>query len=204
MNTKSPVQRRQARTRRAILDSARDMIAERGPDGVSLREIARRIDYTPMALYEYFPNKRALIDAVFEEGFQHFVLTMMTLPADASAYERLMAIGVNYLRFAEQHPAYFTLIARYISVNEAPAHVTTNTFGALVAAVQACVDEGTFTTQDGVGVSEIAYGCWSLVHGMASLRAIQLPSVDSDWERVAAAAIEALLRGFSLGDKHDN
>ncbi len=192
----TPAKRRQAKTRRAILDAARDMVAERGPDGVSLREIARRIDYSPMALYEYFPNKRALIDAVLDEGFMHFVTMMMAIAPDAPPFERLTTIGLNYLRFAEQYPAYFALISRYIAVNEAPAHVTANTFEALVAAVQACVDDGIFVEQDGYGAREIAYGCWSLVHGMANLRAVQLNGISADWERVATNAIDALLQGF--------
>ena len=191
------MKQRQEQTRQAILDAALDMINERGLDGISMREIARRVKYSPMGLYEYFPNKRALIDAVMSEGYNYFVLSMMALSPDLTALERYRTIGLNYLRFAEQYPAYFTLISRYISVNDAPEHVVENTFRALVAAVQSCVDEGAFLAKADYGVDEIAWASWSMVHGMANLRAVQLKDVETNWERVAEQTIDAFIAGLS-------
>jgi AcrR family transcriptional regulator len=43
----TPRQRRAMNTRQSILDAAREIISERGVYGLSLREVARRIDYSP-------------------------------------------------------------------------------------------------------------------------------------------------------------
>lgn len=52
------------RTRQAILDAALDLFAERGFFGTSLRDIARTVGVRESALYNYFPSKDALFEAL--------------------------------------------------------------------------------------------------------------------------------------------
>jgi len=57
-------QRRQAlhdHKRAAILGAARRVITRSGLDGAKMREIAREADYTPGALYAYYPSKDHLL-----------------------------------------------------------------------------------------------------------------------------------------------
>jgi AcrR family transcriptional regulator len=53
-------------TRRALLDSAASLIAERGYAGTSLEEVTARARVTKGALYHHFRGKRALFEAVFD------------------------------------------------------------------------------------------------------------------------------------------
>ncbi len=56
-------------TRDAILDAAERLFAERGFDGVSMREIAAEAGLRNQAsLYHHFRDKRALYEAVLERG----------------------------------------------------------------------------------------------------------------------------------------
>ena len=48
---------RHQRIRDQILRAARELLLENGHDNFSLRGIARRVQYSPAALYEYFDNK---------------------------------------------------------------------------------------------------------------------------------------------------
>lgn len=52
------------RTRRAILDAALDLFAEKGFFGTSLRDVATAVGVRESALYNYFPSKDALFDAL--------------------------------------------------------------------------------------------------------------------------------------------
>ncbi len=54
--------------RRAILDAAVPLIAEKGLD-VPTRELAARAGVTQALLYRYFPAKAALLEAVFERVY---------------------------------------------------------------------------------------------------------------------------------------
>lgn len=55
-------------TRELILDAAERMFADRGLDGVAVRDLARELGMTPSSLYNHFPGKQALYDAVITRG----------------------------------------------------------------------------------------------------------------------------------------
>lgn len=59
-------------TREAILDAAEVLFAERGVDGVAVRDLARELGLTPSSLYNHFPGKQALYEAVLARGLDPF------------------------------------------------------------------------------------------------------------------------------------
>jgi len=60
-------------TRQAILDAAERMFSARGLDGVAVRDLARELGLTPSSLYNHFPGKQALYEAVLERGLRPVV-----------------------------------------------------------------------------------------------------------------------------------
>lgn len=54
------------RTRQAILDAALDLFADKGYFGTSLRDVAAAVGVRESALYNYFPGKAALFEALLE------------------------------------------------------------------------------------------------------------------------------------------
>ncbi|MBI3786309.1 MAG: TetR/AcrR family transcriptional regulator [Deltaproteobacteria bacterium] len=60
-------------TREVILDTAERLFALRGVDGVAVRDLAREMNLTAPSLYNHFPSKQALYDAVLERGLQPIV-----------------------------------------------------------------------------------------------------------------------------------
>jgi AcrR family transcriptional regulator len=60
-------------TRELILDAAERLFAKHGLDGVAVRDLARETNLTPSSLYNHFPSKEALYDAVLERGFRPMV-----------------------------------------------------------------------------------------------------------------------------------
>lgn len=67
----SPPRRRavQARSRETverIVNAAAGLIAERGPDAVTMTEIAQRAGVAMGSLYQYFPDKAGVMAALFE------------------------------------------------------------------------------------------------------------------------------------------
>lgn len=55
-------------TRELILDAAERLFADRGLEGVAVRDLARELGITPSSLYNHFPSKQALYDAVIVRG----------------------------------------------------------------------------------------------------------------------------------------
>ena len=196
-DTTTPRERRAQNTRQAILDAARELVSEHGPYGLSLREVARRIDYSPAGLYEYFDSKDELLAAVLEEGFARFGTYLMGVPLDLPPRSYLLELGMAYLRFAQENPQHFMLIFNSPSVCDAPAAeelVSHTTFAALVTAVRRCIEAGDFPVA--YPEEELVFLAWSLVHGMATLQLTQLGQIDYGWEAAAGRMLAAWYDGL--------
>ncbi len=63
-------------TREVILDTAERLFAVHGVDGVALRDLAREMNLTAPSLYNHFPSKQALYDAVLERGLRPIMQTL--------------------------------------------------------------------------------------------------------------------------------
>ncbi len=70
MGIKERQERDREAVRRAILDAARELFVAEGYQNVSIRKIAERIEYSPAAIYSYFPSKDDIFFALAEEGFR--------------------------------------------------------------------------------------------------------------------------------------
>ena len=70
MGVKERQEREREAVARAILDAARDLFVAEGYHNVSIRKIAERIEYSPAAIYSYFPSKDDIFFALAEEGFR--------------------------------------------------------------------------------------------------------------------------------------
>ncbi|HLF99411.1 MAG TPA: helix-turn-helix domain-containing protein [Acidimicrobiia bacterium] len=62
--------RRREMTRSALIDAAAELIAERGYEGASLEEIAKRAGFTRGAIYSNFEGKDDLLLAVLDRWFR--------------------------------------------------------------------------------------------------------------------------------------
>jgi len=57
-------------TAERILDEAEALFAERGYAGAAMRDIAARVGVNPASIYNHFPGKRELYEAVLDRGLQ--------------------------------------------------------------------------------------------------------------------------------------
>lgn len=109
----SPAERR-ARNRRemtdAILDAARANMREHGAAGLNLNEVARMVGVRTPALYNYFPSKMALYDALFLHGTR-IARTYLEPPTELpGSFRETLHVGLEaYMRFAQEQPDLYQL-----------------------------------------------------------------------------------------------
>ncbi|MEJ2334701.1 MAG: TetR/AcrR family transcriptional regulator [Gemmatimonadales bacterium] len=103
---------RAAETEAAILDAARDVLAEEGLEALSMRAVAARVGLSATSLYNYVENKQALVDRVVARGFRRFESYMWRAVdgVPSGGFERLQALGSAYLRFARENEQYFKIM----------------------------------------------------------------------------------------------
>lgn len=101
------------RLRQALVEAALALAEEKGPEGVSVREAARRIGVSPSAPFRHFPSRRALMTAVAIEAGERLQLEARRrlARAGASPLERLHALGEGYLAWSQRHPTHFRIVS---------------------------------------------------------------------------------------------
>src|SRR5690348_11964487 len=105
-----------ARNRLLLLDAARTLIAERGPDAVSTDDIATAAGVGKGTLFRRFGSRAGLMIVLLDEdekaSQQAFMFGPPPLGPGAPALQRLLAYGRDRLRFVEAHRALLSDAAR--------------------------------------------------------------------------------------------
>ncbi|MCD0505366.1 TetR/AcrR family transcriptional regulator [Bordetella petrii] len=100
--------------RDALVEATETLLAERGLEGYTLREAARRVGVSPAAPLHHFGSAAGLLTEVAILGFE--ALTRYLREGAQSGGNdpgaRLRAQGLGYLRFALAYPARFQLMFR--------------------------------------------------------------------------------------------
>ncbi len=158
--------------RQATIDTAIKIVAERGIDALTLREVAQHIGVSRMAPYRHFENKSALLAAVAEEGFAMMYRHLQQTLAETSLepLQRLQQLGVAYILYATSQPTHYRVMFGSFAVDRCsyPELQATadKSFDLLLQSVIECQEAG-FICDD--NPQKIAQMLWSLTHGLSML-----------------------------------
>jgi len=101
---------RTAFTEKAILDAAEAVFARRGLAGTRVREIAEATGVNGATLYNYYPSKSALYEAVLERGVKPLVDLLETFSAGPRELETTRALVAEVMCHLAGHPNFSRLI----------------------------------------------------------------------------------------------
>lgn len=161
---------------RALLDSLTELVAERGVDGVTLRETARRAGVSHSAPAHHFGDLDGMLDAMALEGFERLGIRMNESIAAAAVtasgpLDYLDALGRAYLLFAVSHRPHYQVMFRSKETDDefddTPLGMAANgVFGPLAVIVGELIAGGLVPAERGRYVATMM---WSVVHGFADL-----------------------------------
>ncbi len=180
-----------------LIDAAERLFAERGQEGVSLRQLAAEVGISAMTPYRYFADKAAILSAVRARAFDRFADALETAFAGPGGVaERAQAVGLAYVRFAFERPAAYRLMFDLRQPDEALypdlVRALARARATLTAHVQAAVDEELIAGD----VELVGHAYWATLHGLIGLKlADKLAEVD--FEAAMDTAMCALGRGFA-------
>ncbi len=147
--------------RAVLLGEAARLVAERGAEGVSLRELARGAGVSHAAPAHHFTDRRGLFTALATEGF------LLLAEALIEARGDFAGAAVAYVRFAIERPGHYRVM-----FDRALLDGTDAALAAAHAAAGAELARGVSTLRDAHALSDPAgaqLAAWSLVHGFATL-----------------------------------
>ena len=204
MGVKERQEREREAVARAILDAARELFVAEGYQNVSIRKIAERIEYSPAAIYGYFPSKDDIFLALTEEGFR-----LLLVPAEETqASDPVDQIRAGFWRlytFSKEHPEYFALMFLDRSVPRISRDWERFGFvkemrGRMAAHIQSVIDAGLFPA--GTQADAVFRILMAAIHGVAVMRLCERLAPAENADALARDTLEAALTGLRAGIPH--
>lgn len=99
--------------RNALLEAARSLAHDVGPDRITLREVARRAGVSHTAAYHHFADKNDLLRALAVQAFHDLAaLQRSRIDADGDLAATLEGLTTDYLAFATERRSEFSFMWR--------------------------------------------------------------------------------------------
>ena len=170
--------------RPVLVDTAVELARTTGPDGVVLREVARRAGVSHNAAYRHFDDRAALLAEVsgramadLERAMTERIEAARIDDPVARAVERLRETGRAYVDFAIREPGLFTVAFTAPAGPHEPqadghdvlgegVSTPLGPYGVLNAVLDELVEVGALSPERRQG-ADVA--CWAAVHGYAEL-----------------------------------
>lgn len=95
-------------TKDMILASAFDIVREKGLEGISNRELAKKLNCSIRPIYYQFQNVEKLYNELYVEIEKYFYKFLMdNMNDDMPKYKQ---VGINYIKFAKEEKEFFKIL----------------------------------------------------------------------------------------------
>jgi AcrR family transcriptional regulator len=183
--------------RERLCETAAGLYAEKGPGGVTIRELASALGVSPMTPYRYFRDKDEILAAVRTRAFDRFAAALEKAYAQpGAAHERGRAVGQAYIRFAMEEPSSYRLMFDLSQPGEEAypdlVRAMTRARATMTAHVFSLQDDGLLQGDPEL----IGHVFWTMLHGAVSLQLAGKLGPKYDLATICQAAGQALSEGF--------
>ncbi len=206
MGVKERREREKSETRDKILDAARELFVTEGYEGVSMRRVAEKIEYSPTAIYVHFADKNELFHELCRLDFARLQEVMRSAEMPADPIERLRQIGRSYIQFGMRFPNHYVFMFMTSHLPQEPdeedreimGNPEKDAYAMLKWAVEEAINAQCFRdeVQDAELVSQTL---WASVHGVISLNIAKGKDPWVEWrplEDRAEMMLDITLRGL--------
>jgi AcrR family transcriptional regulator len=186
--------------REACVMAAQEVIAEKGVENLSLRDVARRLGVSHQAPYKHYPSRDHLLAEVMRRCFQRFAEHLDQRGHFDEPKEDLAALGRQYLSYARDHPLEYRLMfdTAWPESAEHPDLIrdAIHAYDILRKVLRRLHGEST-PANDKVDLD--ALYIWSTVHGLAGVMNGNCIDKLNLQPKVLAQAIEHVINMVELG-----
>ena len=98
MGTKDRKEREREEHKELILNASEQIMISEGLDNLSIRKIAKKIEYSPAIIYHYFKDKDEIINSLMTKGYKRILSTLASInSSDKNPKEKLEEGFKNYI-----------------------------------------------------------------------------------------------------------
>jgi AcrR family transcriptional regulator len=193
MGSKERIIRQKEETRSNILKAAREIVKDEGWQGLSMRKIADKIEYTAPIIYEYFANKEAILQELTCKGFRILTKDLETAKQISNdPAEQLENMWLAYWNFALENKEMYQLMygvemtccAQRNTDTDAPYVLITNVIAEIMGdknPVPEVIKQKYFTF-------------FSVIHGLISINIVGNGLSDQINKQILKDAISGIIR----------
>lgn len=167
-------EREREEVKELILSSAREIFLKEGYENTSIRKIARKIEYSPGVIYNYFKDKNELLLALHDKAFECKIEALFhSVQNITDPLERLKATGRGYLRYGIDNPQDYELMfilsctMDALAVKEEFWKDGATAITMLKDNIVECMEAGYF--RKNINPVDVSLVLWSQVHGLVTL-----------------------------------
>ena len=187
-------------TSTALMKAAAELLANEGPEALTVRRIAATAGCSTMGLYSRFGGKDGVVERLWLDGFTRLREAVEASPVTDDPLHDLEQIGVTYRRWALENATTYGIMFNRAVPDFAPSEeakeVSIRTFAIVVDAVRRAQAQGHFPEAQ---PEDIAHVVWAVAHGSVSLEIAGMtgPYPDRVPSR-AAIACKAIVAGLEV------
>jgi len=184
--------------RELILSASTELIEHHGLAGLSAREIARRIDYSPGTLYNVFDNLDDLVLTIEGRLLDRLAQTLDEVAgSDLDPRQRVRRLAAAYIKFTHENPKLWNLLFEHHlpAGHDVPPWYQEKLAGLMTKVEQALAP--LMGGNDPAALKRAARVLWAGVHGITSLSTTDKLSIVST--EAAAALADDLVANYLAG-----
>jgi AcrR family transcriptional regulator len=206
MGVKERREREKSETREKILDAARELFVTEGYEGVSMRRVADKIEYSPTAIYVHFTDKNELFHELCRQDYARLAEVFQSSAMPIDPIERLKQIGRTYIEFGLHHPNHYKFMFMTPHPPMEPddeecekiGNPELDAYAFLKWSVQQAISAGRLR-EELVDAELVSQTLWAAVHGVISLNIAKCTDPWVDWRPLqdrAELMLDVTLRGL--------
>lgn len=182
-----------------ICEAATRLFAEKGPGGVTMRELAAALKVSAMTPYRYFNDKEEILAVVRAKAFERFTEAVgSACSASGNLMDRIRAKRDAYVRFALENPDSYRLmfdLSQPSDIDYPQLHTAIEKANAsMTAHAGDMISAGMAEGEPAI----VSHTLWALLHGIVSLKLAGKLAPQVKVETLAETASLALCRGLAL------
>lgn len=160
-------------TSEALIRAAHHLLAEVGPDALTVRRIANEAGMSTMNVYSRFGGKDGVIDELYADGHRRLTEAIQLVPSTDDIAGDLIRVANAYRDFARDNPAYYGVMFRSSITGFEPSpeasEIALRGLSTFVERVARGQELGQIATGNGFESLAIAAWLWASCHGLVSL-----------------------------------
>lgn len=189
--------------RQALVDATLELITERGPQGFTLAEAARRAGVSAAAPYRHFKGRDELISEAARQGYLLFgdLLEHAYNHGKPTPLAAFYKVGRAYLAFAKRYPGYYiSMFESGVSLTGSPelALASERAMGVMTQAAETLMSH--LPADKRPPAVMVSHHIWAMSHGVVELFARGAPGGRAPYspEDLLESGTGIYLRGLGI------